>query len=59
MKVVGSLSREVFKKHSDVVLRSTVQCRNIGGRFKVALDDLGGLFQPGDSIILFQQSPFF
>ena len=42
-EVVESLSLEVFKKHSDVVLRDVVWWGNIGGRM-VGLDDPGGLF---------------
>ena len=41
--MVESLSLEVFKKHSDVVLRDVVWWGNIGGRM-VGLDDPGGLF---------------
>jgi len=40
-EVVESLSLEVFKKRLDVV-----KWVNIGGRWTVGLDDLGGLFQP-------------
>ena len=46
--VVDSLFLEVFKKHLDVVLRDTVEMvywGNIGGRWTVELDDLGGLLQ--------------
>ena len=45
-EVVGSPSPEVFQNHVDVALRDVVQRRNIGGRWTVGLDDLGGLFQP-------------
>jgi len=46
-EVVGSLSLEAFKKHVDVALRDMV-CWEIlvRGRWMIALDDLGGLFQP-------------
>ena len=46
--VVDSLFLEVFKKHLYVVLRDTVEMvywGNIGGRWTVELDDLGGLSQ--------------
>ena len=46
--VVDSLFLEVFKKHLYVVLRDTVEMvywGNIGGRWTVELDDLGGLLQ--------------
>ena len=45
-EVVESLSLEVFMNHVDVVLRDMVQWGNIGGRWTVGLDDLGGLLQP-------------
>jgi len=32
---------------------------NIGGRWTVELDDLRGLFQPSDSMILYHESPVF
>ena len=35
---------EVFKKCLDVVLRDMFWWGNIGGRWVVGLDDLGGLF---------------
>ena len=35
---------EVFKKSSNVILRDMVQWGNIGGRWMVGLEDLGGLF---------------
>ena len=46
-EVVESLSLEVFKKHVDLELRDMV-CWEIlvRGRWMIALDDLGGLFQP-------------
>jgi len=37
---------DVFKKCLDVVLRDMALQGNIGGRWTVGLDDLGGLFQP-------------
>ena len=46
--VVDSLFLEVFKKNLYVVLRDTVEMvywGNIGGRWTVELDDLGGLLQ--------------
>jgi len=43
---VGSPSPEVLQNHVDVALRDVVQRRNIGGRWTLGLDDLGGLFQP-------------
>ena len=42
--MVESLSLEMFKKHLDVVLRDMVWWGNIGGRWTVGLDELGGLF---------------
>ena len=41
-----SPSLEVFKKHLDVILKYMVLWGNIGDRWTVGLDDLGGLFQP-------------
>ena len=43
---VGPQPLEIFMKHLDVVLRDMVQWGNIGGRWVVGVDDLGGLFQP-------------
>jgi len=36
----------VFKKLLDVVLRAMVSWGNIGGKWTVGLDDIGGLFLP-------------
>jgi len=44
--VVESPSLDVLKKRSDIVLRDVGYWGNIGGRWMVGLDDLGGLFQP-------------
>ena len=44
-EVVESLSLEVFKKHLDVEQRDTVWWGNVGGRWTIGLDALGGLFQ--------------
>ena len=45
-EVVESPSLEEFKIHLEVVLRDIFEWGNIGGRWMVGLDDLGGLFQP-------------
>ena len=42
---VESLSLEVFKEHSDVILREMVLQGNTGGRWMVGLDGLGDLSQ--------------
>ena len=44
-EVVELLSMEVFKKHLDVEQRDTVWWGNVGGRWTIGLDALGGLFQ--------------
>ena len=44
-EVAESLSLEVLKKFLDVVLKRMVSRGNIGSRWTVGLDDLGGLFQ--------------
>ena len=45
-EIVESPSLEVFKKHLDVILKEVVLWENIGGRWTIGLDDLGGLLQP-------------
>lgn len=40
----NGLPREVLKKCLDAVLCGMVQWENIGGRWIVELDDLGGVF---------------
>ncbi len=42
--MVESLPLEVFKGRVDIVLRDMVWWENIGGRWRVVLHDLGGLF---------------
>jgi len=44
-EVVESLSLEVPEKHLDRVFRDIVLWGNIGGRWMVGLEELGGLFQ--------------
>jgi len=43
---LGHYSLEAFKIHLDVVLRDMVQWGNIGDRWMIGLDDLGGPFTP-------------
>ena len=45
-EVVESLSLQVFKQLLDVVLSDNNSVENIGDRWVIGLDDLGGLFQP-------------
>ena len=50
-KVMESLSLEVFKKHGGVELRSMVSGHG-GDGLKVGLDDISGLSNLNDSVIL-------